>query len=293
MLPLDGPTRSTATRWPRWAASPPPRAPADCDFTQDPGGDLAALGEQLQTAPRAATSSTRAAARVQAAIGSTRLFYLLLAGDFAPEHPGRAAGRRLLGQRGDPAALLRLAALNESTGEPSPASEFSAAVYAATLCEESPLPWSRGAPFDDAPERAADAATKRGVGAFAPLGADGRGRRPTCSRCARAGPRRRAAPAVPGAAARRADADPRGRARPAHAARGRAARRRRSCRTRPTMTVPSTGHSTLGSDASDVHAQRDHALPQAAHAALDRAPSRRPPLVVDEPVPPSLSEVDG
>src|SRR5262249_33924190 len=73
---------------------------------------------------------------------------------------------------GDAAPLLRLRRRAfEVDAEPPPPRALSTAVYAATTCEEAPLPWSRATPPDPA-ERHAQAAARAATildSAFAPF----------------------------------------------------------------------------------------------------------------------------
>jgi pimeloyl-ACP methyl ester carboxylesterase len=289
VLPLDGPDPLYGDTLAAMARVANASCAGGCDFTENPGADLARLGEQLQTGPARGYLVNSNGRHVPAAIGSTRLFYLLLAGDFAPDIRAALPAAVYSAQRGDPAALLRLATLNESTGEPAPASEFSAGVYAATLCEESPLPWSRGAPFDARPAAAADAAAKRGPGAFTPLGAEAVLQTDLLALCAR-WPEATAAPAVPrplpdvptlileGALDLRTPLEG-------------ALRVAQQLPHSTTITVPSTGHSTLGSDTSECTL---NAIDRFLNGGTPRTSCPEPPadLVVDEPAPLALSEVD-
>ena len=69
---------------------------------------------------------------------------------------------------GDPAPLLRLIDTAAVLSRLPPARVFSAARYA-TVCEETPLPWPRGAPFEQRAQHARDQAASLGPGAFFPF----------------------------------------------------------------------------------------------------------------------------
>ena len=69
----------------------------------------------------------------------------------------------------DPGPLLRLAASAEDLSSLPGPRTFSAARYA-TVCEETPLPWPRGAPFAERAARAQAEADRLGPGAFFPFG---------------------------------------------------------------------------------------------------------------------------
>lgn len=132
-------------------------------FTRDPLADLQALVERMATRPlRGRLVDHRGRSR-PAAMGSGDLFAVLLAGDFDPTlraaFPG--AVRAALAGDGDPLLRLRRRAFVVG-GEPPPARFLSSALYAATTCEETRLPWARSAPPDPTERRqqaAAAAAT--------------------------------------------------------------------------------------------------------------------------------------
>ena len=249
VLPLDGPdplygdTLAAMDRVERESCGD------GCDFTKDAGGDLETFGKQLETRAAEGYVYDARGKRQLEAIGSTRLFFLMLAGDFAPDLRAALPGAIYSAAHGDPAVLLRLADLNEAQGEPATPEDFAAAVYAATLCEESPLPWAHGTPFDQRPGDAAAAAALRGQSAFMPLGTAAVLQSDLLALCER-WPEATPAPAkygplpdVPtlileGALDLRT---------PVEGAQRVAAQLPHTT----FVTVPATGHSTLGSDASD------------------------------------------
>ena len=127
-----------------------------CDWTADAGEDLAALGDQLASGPARGTLVDRRGRARPQSIGLSRLFFLMLGGDFAPRLRAALPAAVYNARRGDPAELLRLAALAETGASPSNPRDFAAAIFTATICEEAPLPWQRGAPFDDRERQAAE-----------------------------------------------------------------------------------------------------------------------------------------
>ena len=103
--------------------------------------------------------------RHAASTGCTRvdLFSILLAGDFDPTLRAAFPGAVEAALGGDVTPMLRLRRRAiEIDAEPPPPRQLSSAVYAATSCEEIPMPWPRATP-PDAAERhrlaEADAAT--------------------------------------------------------------------------------------------------------------------------------------
>jgi pimeloyl-ACP methyl ester carboxylesterase len=220
-----------------------------CDWTADAGGDLTALAQQLATAPAAGRVFDRRGRGRADAISSIRLLFLLLGGDFAPRIRAALPGAVYNARRGDAAPLLRLASTTESAAEPVSPREFSSAVFTATICEELAFPWRRGAPFDDRGRQAAETAARLGEPAFTPFGSAAALRTDLIALC------RRWAEATPAAANPGPLPDV-----PALVLAGEldlrtpleGGRRVAGALPRSTLlTVPATGHSTLGSDASN------------------------------------------
>ena len=177
------------------------------------------------------------------------------------------------GLRGDAAPLLRLSRRAFTVdGDPPPPRILSAALYAATTCEETPFPWARNTPAGPGRRAAATpllAVTARPDSAFLPfdratvLDSDlldavrplGRGERPAARRRARC-------PTCPSCSSR---------------ARTTCARRWRTPgawpRCSPSLRLvvaPATGHSALGSDQSPCA----RAAPSIASSAAGRVPTR-------------------
>ena len=142
-----------------------------CDFTSDPGEDLIQFAKQLGEGPaRGFVVDSRGRAQPQS-LGSTRLLFLMLGGDFAPRIRAALPAAIYNARRGDTAQLLRLASLSESGAEPADPRDFAAAVFTATICEEVQFPWQRGAPFEDRRRQTDEAVARMGEDAFTPFGA--------------------------------------------------------------------------------------------------------------------------
>jgi pimeloyl-ACP methyl ester carboxylesterase len=128
-------------------------AEACVGITANPVGDLATLAAQLARRPLSGSVYDGAGHRHNVALGEAGLFDILEAGDLNPALRALlpAAVRSALDRYPDP--LLRLKALAEGlvpsvpienrTGEPS--AEVDETLFATTICEESPFPWSRTA----------------------------------------------------------------------------------------------------------------------------------------------------
>jgi pimeloyl-ACP methyl ester carboxylesterase len=131
-----------------------------CPFTSDPGADVAELVRRLSDGDLSGTVIDPSGRPRTKTFSRLDMFFTLLAGDFDP--PFRAATPAAVASalRGDPAPLLRLAKpeLPKLSHE---VRAFSEAVFAATVCEEAPLPWDRAAPVDQRPGQLA--ATVDGV----------------------------------------------------------------------------------------------------------------------------------
>jgi pimeloyl-ACP methyl ester carboxylesterase len=125
-----------------------------CPWTSDPVADLAALVERL--------ARGRLRGRVVDRGGRTRVrsltrldvFSILLGGDFDPALRAAFPGAVSAALGGDATPLLRLRRRAfEVDAEPPPPRLLSSGLYAATTCEETPLPWARTTPPDPAERR--------------------------------------------------------------------------------------------------------------------------------------------
>ncbi len=144
-----------------------------CPWTSDPVADLAALVDRLGGGPvRGRLIDRHGRARV-GRLTRPDVFSILLAGDFDPVLRAAFPGSVRAALQGDATPLLRLRrrAL-EIDAEPPPSPRpFSTALYAATTCEEAPLPWDRSTPPDPAERyrQAADRAAAIPDGDFEPF----------------------------------------------------------------------------------------------------------------------------
>ncbi len=230
-------------------------------FTRDPLADLERLVRRMARRPLRGYVVDRRGRRRPARLTRGELFVVLLTGDFDPALRGAFPGAVRAALDGDTAPLLRLKRRALSVAAPPPPHVFSAAVFTATTCEESPLPWPRTTPPDPLERRRQTEAAVNATpsSAFLPFdrGAALENDLPRlCDRWA-------ATPAPPdfgaGPAARRAGAADRGRGRPADAGGERAARGR---------AVPAgaagggVGHRALGARRRSVrlHGARPGAL---------------------------------
>jgi pimeloyl-ACP methyl ester carboxylesterase len=144
--------------------------PARCrGISADPGGDLAQLADRLRRAPLRGMIYDGRGRRRSATLTALALSDLMFDSDYNPAiRAGVPVAVRAALDRGDPAPLLRLVATAAALSRLPPASVFSAARYA-TVCEETPLPWPRAAPFGERAQRARESAAALGPGAFFPF----------------------------------------------------------------------------------------------------------------------------
>jgi pimeloyl-ACP methyl ester carboxylesterase len=141
-------------------------------FTRDPIADIEALVARMAAAPLRGSVVDRRGRPRRASMDGGDLFSVLLGGDFDPALRAASPGAVRAALDGDTALLFRLRrrAL-EVDGEPPPPRLLSAALYAATTCEETHFPWARTAPPDAAERRQEAAAAAASVpdAAFLPF----------------------------------------------------------------------------------------------------------------------------
>jgi pimeloyl-ACP methyl ester carboxylesterase len=145
----------------------------DCSWTGDPVGELGDLVARISTGgPLRGTLVDARGRRRRSSLTSVDLFGVVVAGDFVPTLRAALPGAVHSALGGDAAPLLRLRRRAfEVDAEAPPPRQLSTAVYAATTCEEAPLPWSRETPPDPA-ERHRQAAERLAAipdSAFAPF----------------------------------------------------------------------------------------------------------------------------
>ena len=136
--------------------------------SSDPVGDLARLAERLQRAPLRAPIPSRRGRRVRT-LTALALSDLMFDADYNPPlRAGIPAAVRAALEHRDAAPLLRLAVAADRYSALPSAREFSAARYAA-VCEETPLPWPSGTPFEQREGYAGARANELGPRAFYPF----------------------------------------------------------------------------------------------------------------------------
>jgi pimeloyl-ACP methyl ester carboxylesterase len=131
-----------------------------CSWTRDPVADLSTLvGRLARGAMRGRVVGSRGRALVRR-LTRVDVFSILLAGDFDPTLRAAFPGSVHAALARDVAPMLRLRRRAfQVDAEPPPPRVLSSAVYAATTCEEAPLPWARSTPPDPA-ERHRQAAAR-------------------------------------------------------------------------------------------------------------------------------------
>jgi pimeloyl-ACP methyl ester carboxylesterase len=261
---------------------------AGCDWTNDAGEDLVALAGQLGVGPARGFVTDRRGRRQAQSLGSTRLLFLMLGGDFTPRLRAALPGAVYNARRGDPAPLLRLASLNEAGAEPASPRDFSAAVFTATICEEAAFPWQRGAPFDDRDRQTAEAVAELGESAFTPFGSGAATQTDLIQLCRRwseaSPPPPSLPPSLPDVPTLILEGEFDLRT-PLEGAQRVAAQLPQST----LVMVPATGHSTLGSDSSSCSLnavtrflERRSVSPTCSDPPTALAPDRPAPLTLTE-----------
>jgi pimeloyl-ACP methyl ester carboxylesterase len=144
--------------------------PARCrGVSGDPVGDLARLADRLRAAPLHGMTYGPGGRRHAGTLTALALSDLMFDSDYNPAmRAGIPVGVRAALDHGDAAPLLRLVDAAADLSRLPPARVFSAARYAA-VCEETPLPWPRGAPFAERAQRARESAAALGPRAFFPF----------------------------------------------------------------------------------------------------------------------------
>jgi pimeloyl-ACP methyl ester carboxylesterase len=282
--PLYRDTFAATPRVMRAACSP------GCPWTKDAGNDLAEFAHQLGEGPARGFVIDRKGRRRAQSLGSTRLLFLMLAGDFAPRLRAAMPGAIYNARRGDAAELLRLAALSETSAEPANPRDFSAAIFTATICEEVSFPWQRGAPFDDRERQAFETVARMGDSAFTPFGAGAALDTDLIQLCRRWSEASHGPPSVypplPDVPALVLEGENDLRT-PLEGAQRVAAQLPQST----LLTIPATGHSTLGSDSSSctLNAVTRFLERQAVRGSCGDPPAAPTP---DPPAPLTLAEVE-
>jgi pimeloyl-ACP methyl ester carboxylesterase len=124
---------------------------SSCSWTRDPVADLSRLVARLARGPMRGRLVNRRGRVMARRLTRVDIFTILLGGDFDPILRAAFPGAVHAALTGDAAPLLRLRRRAFAIdAEPPPPRELSSAVYAATSCEETPLPWARSTPTDPA-----------------------------------------------------------------------------------------------------------------------------------------------
>jgi pimeloyl-ACP methyl ester carboxylesterase len=139
-------------------------------ITRDPVGDLQTLIHRLQRAPLRGTVLTAQGRRRAVALTESELFAILSAGDLDPSVRARVPAAVHSALRGDTAPILRLDGMPEQGPDVSER-DISAGTLAATLCEETALPWDPATPFDQRAGQAQARVAGLPASSFAPFDA--------------------------------------------------------------------------------------------------------------------------
>ncbi|MBN1530280.1 MAG: alpha/beta fold hydrolase [Thermoleophilaceae bacterium] len=141
-------------------------------FTRDPAGDLERLIARLRERPMRGMLVDEHGRARPGLLTRPDVFGVLVAGDFDPALRAGFPGAVRSALAGDAAPMLRLRRRAfKVEGDPPPPRVLSAALYAATSCEETAFPWARTSPPDPAARLAAAGTAVSGLPAsvFSPF----------------------------------------------------------------------------------------------------------------------------
>ena len=140
-------------------------------ITADPVRDLTKLINMLARQPLRGTTLTPEGRSRRASLTRFELFATIAAGDDRPGVRERFPAAAHSAVTGDPAPILRLkqfAEIDEGAGP----QVFSAGTFAATICEDTALPWDASVPVDGRLDHAARLLAAESPNAFAPFDAE-------------------------------------------------------------------------------------------------------------------------
>jgi hypothetical protein len=138
-------------------------------ITRDPARDLAALSARLRRAPLPGFAVDFRGRLHRVRLRGVDLFGVLLSGDLVPAVRAELPAALRSALRGDAAPLLRLEPPGGAAVRGSGVTVDTRALFAATTCEESLLPWDRTAPLADRPAQARARVAAMPGSAFAPF----------------------------------------------------------------------------------------------------------------------------
>jgi pimeloyl-ACP methyl ester carboxylesterase len=141
-------------------------------ISANPTADLAARVRALAHRPLQGLLTSARGIHERVEIVRSDLFDVMLAGDLNPTLRAELPGALTSARRGDSAPLIRLVARSAgviSFADQASGSDFSDAVFAATLCEEGNFPWNRAANVSGRAQQINAAAQAAGERAFSPF----------------------------------------------------------------------------------------------------------------------------
>jgi pimeloyl-ACP methyl ester carboxylesterase len=143
--------------------------PAGCrGISPDPVADLATLVARVRARPAVGIAYDGRGRRHRMRIDPLTLDDYMFDADYDPALRAALPAAVRAGLAGDYAPLARLLRNGDVLAPVGPPSDFSSARYA-TICEETPLPWAPGTPFDQRSARTHATAAALGPNAFSPF----------------------------------------------------------------------------------------------------------------------------
>jgi pimeloyl-ACP methyl ester carboxylesterase len=142
------------------------------DVTSDPAGDLKTLVQKLETSQPTGIVVNGHGKRRKVGLRRSGILNVLFAGDFDPTLRADLPAAVRAALDGDTAPLLRLIASTTGTESFDPSTGDSEALFAATSCEDSALPWSPSSPAAERLQVAQQSFAQISQSAFGPFDAD-------------------------------------------------------------------------------------------------------------------------
>lgn len=144
-----------------------------CDgITKTPVADLAHLVRRLMIQRVSGEVYDQHGMAVKLSLSSHDLYKLLLAGDINPALRAQMPAAVRAALSGDPASLLRLAALGIGAPAPEPSDAFDIALFVTTSCEETLFPWGRTSSLSTRETEVETALKAQPASAFYPFNPD-------------------------------------------------------------------------------------------------------------------------
>jgi pimeloyl-ACP methyl ester carboxylesterase len=138
-------------------------------ITRTPVGDLSRLATRLAKRPLRGFAITNRGKRIRRLVTASALMNLVLSSDLDPALLGDLPAVTRSALAGDAAPILRALRGADAVNDLGSAQDFSTALFVATTCEESAVPWQRTSPPAERQAQADAAAAALAPGVFEPF----------------------------------------------------------------------------------------------------------------------------